>query len=154
MKRRWGLLTYAGVKEEGSQSGMKHLHFIIVFAARPLQSAVSALWRKLTGAFMINMKVIGHDRVDQYLAKYLAKGHRIARKDMMFARNWPKLPPLPQPLDVTKFLNPPAPGPNRISMPDGSIIELPYTPCPCDLHDQAAYVHSILLARLSRHKEK
>lgn len=154
LKRRYGLQTYAGVKEEGAEHGMKHLHIVLAFASKPLQSAVRALWHKLTGAYMVNLKVIGTDRTDQYLAKYLAKGAQITRKDMFFAQNWPKLPPLAPPLDVQKFYNPPVPTPARIALPDGTVIEVPWTQCDCLGDEWPAYVHSVLLERSARNRGK
>lgn len=85
-------MTYACIKEAGTRSGMKHLHVLMVNARFTPQSHVSAEWRRLTTAWVVDIQRVHSRKAAAYVAKYVAKGPAAARKSVTFGKRWPKLP--------------------------------------------------------------
>ncbi|KKM03848.1 hypothetical protein LCGC14_1770300 [marine sediment metagenome] len=85
-------LQYAAVKEEGSLSGMKHLHVIFHSWVWHDFADLQNTWFRLTGAYNVNMKRKPNEAVAAYAAKYVGKGNVDARKVATYSAKWPKLP--------------------------------------------------------------
>ena len=85
-------LLYAAVKEEGSNSGMKHLHVVLVNMNFTPQAEISAEWARLTGAWIVDIQRIEGSQAAGYVAKYVAKDMGELRKHTTYSRGWPALP--------------------------------------------------------------
>lgn len=85
-------LQYVAVKEEGSQTGMKHLHIIMHSWEWHSYSDLVATWQRLTGAQGVYIKRLETARVASYAAKYVGKGNIGARKLVTYSKLWPQLP--------------------------------------------------------------
>lgn len=88
-------LQYAAVKEQGSSTGMRHLHVILLNFAFTPQQIISRRWRQLTGAWVVNIQRIQGTRTAGYVAKYVGKDDMPLGKQVTFSRHWPKLPARP-----------------------------------------------------------
>lgn len=86
-------LHYAACKEEGSRTGMKHLHVILLNFEYTPQFKIAQRWRELTGAFVVRIERLRSDRAHYYVAKYVSKDLDAARKHVTFSRGFPPLPP-------------------------------------------------------------
>lgn len=86
-------LEYAACKEEGSKTGMKHLHVILLNFDYTPQFQIARRWRELTGAFVVRVERLRSDRAHYYVAKYVSKDLDAARKHVTFSRGFPPLPP-------------------------------------------------------------
>lgn len=86
-------LEYAACKEEGSKTGMRHLHVILLNFQFTSQPIISARWRQLTGAHVVRIERLRSDRAHYYVAKYVSKDLDAARKHVTFSRGFPPLPP-------------------------------------------------------------
>lgn len=93
LRKRSPKLEYAACKEEGSSSGMKHLHVILLNLEYTPQHAISARWRELTGAWVVRVERLRSDRAHYYVAKYVSKDLDAARKHVTFSKGFPPLPP-------------------------------------------------------------
>lgn len=86
-------LEYAACKEEGSSTGMRHLHVIVLNFEYTPQFAIAKRWRELTGAFVVRIERLRSDRAHYYVAKYVSKDLDAARKHVTFSKGFPPLPP-------------------------------------------------------------
>ena len=93
LRKRSPKLEYAACKEEGSRTGMKHLHVILLNLEYTPQHMISARWRELTGAYVVRVERLRSDRAHYYVAKYVSKDLDAARKHVTFSRGFPPLPP-------------------------------------------------------------
>lgn len=87
-RMRWGRFEYAAVKQEGSNTGMKHLHVIMVGGAACQPREVSDYWKGLTGAWNIDVKEITGAEVAGYVSRYVAGGIAQVAKAVTFSRGW------------------------------------------------------------------
>jgi len=92
LKRRTEALQYIVVKEEGHETGMKHLHIVLRGWEWMPWATLVRWWQELEGArgvFVERVKDKG--RAAGYLAKYLAKGlgQLGVRKSMTNSKGWP-----------------------------------------------------------------
>lgn len=85
-------LQYAACKEEGSHTGMKHLHVILLNLEYTPQFKIAQRWRELTGAFVVRVERLRSDRAHYYVAKYVSKDLDAARKHVTFSKGFPPLP--------------------------------------------------------------
>ncbi len=102
-------LEYAACKETGSDSGMKHLHVVLVGFRYTPQAAISKEWCRLTGARVVDIRRLKGSHAAAYVAKYVSKQLDGTRKSVTFSRGWPKLPPpesRPTPLDTCPSYGP------------------------------------------------
>lgn len=102
LRRRMPSLQYACAKEEGPQSGMKHLHIAAINWAYLPQANLSSQWAKYTGAYVVDVRRSESDRVASYIAKHFAKTVPVSRKAMSFSKGWPREPHTP-PTVVASF---------------------------------------------------
>jgi hypothetical protein len=86
-------LAYAACKEEGSDTGMRHLHVVLIGFQYTPQSSIARRWRELTGAFVVRIERLRSDRAGYYVAKYVSKDLDAARKHVTYSKNFPPLPP-------------------------------------------------------------
>jgi|TARA_Y100000310_G_scaffold337751_1_gene425651 hypothetical protein len=87
---------YACVKEEGSETGMRHLHVIIANWNFYPWAKLKALWRKYIGADGVHIKRVVSklmEKVTSYAAKYVSKNvaQLDQRKIVTYSRDWPSL---------------------------------------------------------------
>lgn len=85
-------LQYVAVKEEGKDTGMKHLHIIFRSWIWHNYDDMVAHWKKLTGAHGVYIKRKPTEALAGYAAKYVGKGLISARKAVTYSKLWPKLP--------------------------------------------------------------
>lgn len=100
LRRRHMVGDYVCRKEEGSQTGMKHLHVLLISprGRLPYREIVQS-WSRMTGAYIAWLRDTGIDRkhyiLGRYLAKYLGKGTdgdaRVWRKEITYSTGWPKV---------------------------------------------------------------
>ena len=124
-------LQYAAVKEEGSSTGMRHLHVILLNFAYTPQKIISRKWFSLTSAWVVNIKRIEGQHAAAYVAKYVAKDDLPLRKKVTYSRAWPKLEPA---LNLTwlthrEWWNPPPFAENWTA--DGALVVFKREDCPC-----------------------
>ena len=88
-------LAYVAVKEEGSKTGMKHLHVLLTPFTFVPQKQLSAAWSRYSGASVVWIERMTKKVSWAYLTKYLTKDLIGASRLVNYSRNWPKLPPAP-----------------------------------------------------------
>lgn len=124
-------LQYALVKEQGPATGMKHLHAIVAPWHYIPWLKLSAQWRTLLGAWVVNVQRILGNGPTAYIAKYIAKGLANVKKHATFSRGWKKAP---HPKNELRFLglgyHPPTNAPTHVT-PSGMLIYAPNGLCPC-----------------------
>lgn len=114
LRKRSPTLEYAACKEEGSSSGMKHLHVILLNLEYTPQPAISARWRELTGAWVVRVERLRSDRAHYYVAKYVSKDLDAARKHVTFSRGFPPLPP--NDVRLTRIAETGYTGPSKVAL--------------------------------------
>lgn len=85
-------LQYVAVKEEGADTGMKHLHVIFHSWVWHNYDDIVAHWQRLTGASGVYIKRKPNTMIAGYAAKYVGKGMVNARRIVTYSAHWPKLP--------------------------------------------------------------
>lgn len=93
LRRSSPKLEYAAVKEEGSRSGMQHLHVLLLNFNFTPQAQISREWRHLTGAWVVDVQRVEGSRAQAYCAKYVSKQLDSTRKNVTYSKGWPPLPP-------------------------------------------------------------
>lgn len=147
---------------ERTKRGWPHAHILLV-APRVAKRWLSAQWRELTGAFIVDIQSVGsHERAARYLAKYLAKdpavpaGFRRWRRSAKFFRVdlEPKTTPLPR-ISAWTIQPRPALAQALVWLNQGFFIDLRDKDLPRCRSDPAAWARQIdagldqqLLARL------
>lgn len=124
-------LEYAACKEEGSRTGMKHLHVILLNFTYTPQHTIARRWRELTGAFVVRVERLRSDRAGYYVAKYVSKDLDAARKHVTFSRGFPPLPP--NPLKVAHVAETGPAGPARVGTwtAHPGIVDVIHPGCDC-----------------------
>ena len=124
-------LEYAACKEEGSNSGMRHLHIILLNLNYTPQHLIAKRWRELTGAFIVRVERLRSDRAAVYVAKYISKDLDAARKHVTYSKGYPKLPPPEIPLTHVRETG--ALGPSRVYewTDHPGIVDSIAEGCPC-----------------------
>ena len=80
LRRRYGPLGYLAVKEEGTATGMRHLHVLITGAVWLNWPSMSRAWSRLTGAPGVDIRRVntrgGKTAYSRalYVCKYIGKG--------------------------------------------------------------------------------
>jgi len=97
LRKRSPDLEYAASKEEGSATGMKHLHVVLVNFRYTHNATISAEWKRLTGAHIIRIERLRSESAFAYVAKYVSKSMLATRKNITYSRGWPKLEELDRP---------------------------------------------------------
>jgi hypothetical protein len=96
-------IEYAACKEEGAESGMKHLHVLLVEWKYVRWSVISELWEGMIGARGVDIRAIkqGEGAV-AYITKYLGKWdpEGEVKKALTYSSGFPK----PQDAEVPKFV--------------------------------------------------
>jgi len=88
LRKLYGDVQYAVVKEEGASTLMRHLHIVLVGPSWVPHAVVSRLWYARLGAFVVNIKRVSGTRVASYVAKYVTKCTLGLRKGLTFSRGW------------------------------------------------------------------
>ena len=131
LRRTSPQLQYAAIKEEGSRTGMRHLHVLLIhFRYRP-QRLLSAEWSRLTGAHQVDIRRVAGSLAARYVAKYLSKSDPGARKRATFSKQWPKLPPLQQTLQAIAKTGPLGPSSFVGVASNGALLAMLAPNCPC-----------------------
>lgn len=81
---------YAAIKEAGPETGMVHLHVIIVNWKYILQRDLSRWWEKLTGAPVVWVQRVTSSNAAFYVAKHLTKDVARMRNPVTYGRGFPK----------------------------------------------------------------
>lgn len=134
LRRRYGRLRYAVVREVGSKSGMRHLHAIVAGdGARWIpHTTLRRLWRSRTGAVMVNIKRVavvgrgGRRGVARYVAKYVAKavGDAGVTRHITYSQDWGASGPA-RPHKRVVSLDPPGPRPGvGLVLPSGLVVRV------------------------------
>lgn len=131
LERRYGKMMYAAVKEEGFRTGMKHLHVLMADQSWMAQPLISAMWGQLSGAPVVDIRLVRAGVHQGSLQFYLAKQGAVERKSVTFSASWPKLPKLSDTLQTTLSLNPPSDTSKYSLLADGSYARFPHGSCPC-----------------------
>lgn len=131
LRRRCPDLAYAACKEEGSQSGMLHLHVVITRWRYVPQPEISAEWARLTGAKVVHIQRIRGEHAASYVSKYVAKDLQAARKHVTFSKLWPKLPPPGLRLALLESVDACGPRIVREVTADGGIVDYRVPDCRC-----------------------
>lgn len=90
LRSRYGCIEYAAVKEEGAQSGMRHLHVAVVGAEWIDHQVLRRLWQGRTGAWSVDVRRIRAGRAKE-VASYLGK-QRVSRKMVTYSKGYPRQP--------------------------------------------------------------
>lgn len=131
LRRRMPGLQFACAKEEGPNTGMKHLH-IAAFGWLYLPHAeLSSQWEKYTGAWVVDIRRAEGPSVAAYIAKHFAKTVPVSRKAMSFSKGWPRQPPPTILHLVDKCWHPPANLEPLDVATDGSLLEFRAPGCDC-----------------------
>lgn len=136
-------LQYAACKEEGSKTGMRHLHVVLLNLNYTPQSAIAWKWRQLTGAHVVRIERLRTDRAHYYVAKYVSKDLDAARKHVTFSRGFPPLPPPEHRLTHVAETNQYGPSNVRIWTDAPGIVQNLEEGCDCfgETHDGTLQEH-------------
>ena len=93
LRKRIPDLQYVSAKEEGSKTGMKHLHLIVYPWVWVPYPEMSKRWEAISGAWNVNVERINGLGVAGYITKYMSKAPLGIRKNITYSRDFPKLPP-------------------------------------------------------------
>ena len=124
-------LEYAACKEEGSSTGMRHLHVVLLNFNFLPQAQIARRWRELTTAHVVRIERLRSDRAGYYVAKYVSKDLTAARKHVTFSKGFPKLPP--PAVRLTRVSEAPATGPLKVATWTNhpGIVDVILPECPC-----------------------
>ena len=131
LRRASPQLEYVAVKELGGRHGMLHLHILLTGYRFTAQPRISAEWRRLTGAWVVNVQRVRTDQAASYVAKYIGKGDAVAKKTVTYSSKWPKLPPSSVHLVPLRELGPEGPTTVRLSTSKGGFVEAYEETCDC-----------------------
>jgi hypothetical protein len=82
---------YAAVKEEGGQTGMKHLHVLLInLPFIPWEDASDA-WRRVTGAWNVSLQRVNGAKAIRYVTKHTWKAFIPGTKNITFSAAFPKI---------------------------------------------------------------
>jgi len=85
----YGPVEYAAVKQEGSLTGMKHLHILFLGLRWVPYAALSRKWKLLTGAWSVDIQRVSGGRVAAYISRYIGEGLSvIVGKAVTFSKGW------------------------------------------------------------------
>jgi len=75
LRQEYGRIEYAAFKEEGSETGMKHLHVVVRGWVWVPHAKLRAMWRERTGAFHVNITRIhsGGQEAANYVSKHCGR---------------------------------------------------------------------------------
>lgn len=95
LRRRLGAFEYAAVKEFGSDTGMLHLHVVVLGWRYVPQRVLSAAWERASGARVVHIKAVpegGAEGAARYLSKYVSKALDVedVRKRVTYSRGFPR----------------------------------------------------------------
>tara|TARA_Y100000310_G_scaffold338889_1_gene429823 strand:+ start:715 stop:1377 length:663 start_codon:yes stop_codon:yes gene_type:complete len=90
LKRRMPWARYAAVKEVGAETGMKHLHVVIIGWKWVAWRDLCAWWEELSGAWNTDVRQMdGASTVAHYVAKYVSKAlGRLRAKVVTYSRGF------------------------------------------------------------------
>lgn len=128
MRRQLGPLEYACIKEEGANTGMKHLHVLVTGVPWVPYTLLSRAWQRLTSAWNVDVRRVWGGRLAAYVAKYVGKALEI-RKMVTFSRGfkppWLKV----EGLRVTVDAREPLQAAWIVPEDDGALIEVECQEC-------------------------
>jgi hypothetical protein len=133
-RKRSPHLEYAAVKEQGSRTGMKHLHVILLNWNYTPQAAIAAEWQRLTGAHIVNVQRVNGEKAAGYASKYVAKHLSGSRKNVTYSKGFPKLDALPLKLTKTDETGPFGPQGIIGITEDGGLVTSLAPGCKCFGH--------------------
>lgn len=134
-RRGLGGLEYACVKEQGSKTGMRHLHAIVLGWTWLSQELLSSAWQTISGAYNVTIRRVRASGIASYVAKYIGKGlgSLPLGKLITYSSGFPKLPGVRWIEYVDMGQGAPNPRAWADVMVDGSLVEWwgPGGPCAC-----------------------
>lgn len=83
---------YAAAKEEGPDTGMKHLHVVLINSGYLPQSKLSAWWNHYLGAPVVYIRKITSNNAAYYAAKHVTKEAQRQRNPVTYSRGFPSQP--------------------------------------------------------------
>jgi len=131
LKRQYPDLAYAAAKEEGHQTGMRHLHIIMLGVPWIDQAELSRVWAQYTKAPVVHIARINSTEVFGYVAKYAAKTSAYYRKCVTYSASWPQFDPWPTETFSEPMFSGPTEAQTYIRSGDGSVIEYIAPGCHC-----------------------
>lgn len=122
---------YAAVKEEGPNTGMKHLHVLLIDVPFVPWEDASDAWKRVTGAWNVSLQRVDGAKAIRYVTKHAWKAFIPGTKNITFSAHFPKLAhSCPLEVSITKA-GPPIDRQWLAILRDGTRVEL-YTPgCNC-----------------------
>jgi len=94
LRKRYGPVSYACIKQEGKKTQNKHLHILLLGPVWISYRDVSAKWLELIGAWHVNIqRVTTTGRVAAYVSRYVASAMAGVRKAVTFSSGWRRSSP-------------------------------------------------------------
>jgi len=89
MRSTYGSVEYAAIKQEGSSTGMKHLHCLLLGPKWVPYVILSRKWQSLSGAWSVDIQRVGSLSVAGYVARYIGQGMGVlVGKAVTFSKGW------------------------------------------------------------------
>lgn len=89
LRSTYGSVDYAAVKQEGTSTGMKHLHVIFLGLRWVPYAILSAKWKRLTGAWAVDIQRVAGGKVAGYISRYIGQGMAVMLgKAVTFSKGW------------------------------------------------------------------
>jgi len=85
-------MQYAAVKQEGDDTGMKHLHLVVAPWVWIAQPRISAEWCRISGAWNADIRRMNGAIAGAHIAAYVGESDLPLAKIVTYSRSWPKLP--------------------------------------------------------------
>ncbi len=131
LRKTYGQIEYVWVKEEGSNTGMRHLHAVLTGPKWIDKSLLRKLWFKRTGAFQVGIRRLDNSSGISHAAKYVVKSDVRLARAVGFSKGWPKLTFNSPDFEVNNVFDPPVMTASRSRMPDGTIVDFHAPGCDC-----------------------
>lgn len=89
LRTTFGPVEYAAVKQEGSLTGMKHLHVLFLGLRWVPYVTLSRKWQSLSGAWSVDVQRVAGSKVAGYISRYIGQGMAvILGKAVTFSKGW------------------------------------------------------------------
>ena len=107
LRSTYGPVEYAAIKQEGTSTGMKHLHLLLLGPAWIPYATLSQKWKSISGAWSVDIQRVSSSGVAGYVARYVAAGSVILGKAVTFSKGWLRAH-RPQTIDYAKVSGAPS----------------------------------------------
>lgn len=85
-------MQYVAVKQEGEETGMRHLHLVVYPWVWIDQAKISAEWLRISGAWNADIRRVNGAIAGAHIAAYVGESDLPLAKIVTYSRSWPKLP--------------------------------------------------------------